>query len=257
MPSTTYADGVPCWVDLGTSDIDAAKAFYGGLFGWEAVAAGSPEETGGYTILLKDGKTVGGAMALMQPEQPVAWSTYFWADDLDATAAAIADAGGQTLVPPMDVTTAGRMAFFADPTGAAFGVWQPGDNRGAQVVNEPGALAWNELNTRDMDAAKAFYAAALGLTGHSQQMGPMEYTEWKIAGDRTVAGGMVFPPHVPAEVPPHWLVYFAVDDTDAALAKVGELGGSTILEPMDIPAGRFAIVADPQGAAFGIIALAS
>jgi predicted enzyme related to lactoylglutathione lyase len=256
MPSVTYADGVPCWVDLSTTDVDAAAAFYGALFGWEAVAAGPPEETGGYRLFMKDGRSVGGVMRAMQPGQPVAWSTYFWADDLDATAAKVRDAGGQVIVEPMDVTSAGRMGFFVDPTGAAFGAWQPGDNRGAQVVNEPGALVWNELQTRGIEQAKPFYAAVFGLEGHTSDMGPMRYTEWKL-GDRTVGGGMDFPPDVPPQVPPFWQVYFGVEDTDAALARITELGGSVVMEPIDIPAGRFAMAADPQGGNFAVIALAS
>lgn len=255
MPTVTYADGVPCWVDLSTPDPDAAAAFYAGLLGVEAPPAGPVEETGGYRILLKDGKTVGGLMPHMQPGQPTVWSTYFWTDDLDATAARVGAAGGQTMVEPMDVMDVGRMAFFIDPTGAAFGCWQPGTNRGAQVVNEPGTFCWNELNTRDMETAKAFYAEALGITGTTSAEGPMTYTEFSLADGRVVAGGMDMPPQVPAAVPAHWLVYFAVEDADAAVAKVRELGGSVMLEPMTIPVGRFAVVADPQGAAFAVIAL--
>ena len=257
MPTPTYSNGVPCWVDLGTSDIDAAKAFYGTLFGWDMEDSENPEETGGYVSALKDGRRVAGLMPLMQPGQPVAWSTYLWVDDIEATAAKAAEAGGQTIVAPMDVMDIGRMAFFADPTGAVIGVWQPGSHRGAELTNEPGAFAWNELHTRDIEAAKAFYAAAVGLGAVTREMGPVSYTEFQV-DERAVAGGMDQNAQgVPPEVPPYWLVYFAVEDTDAAIAQLQELGGSVMVEPIDMPPGRFAIVNDPQGAAFGIIALAS
>jgi predicted enzyme related to lactoylglutathione lyase len=257
MPTPTYENGIPCWVDLATSDIDAAKRFYGELFAWDFEDSENPEETGGYVQAMRGDQRLAGLMPQMQPEQPVAWSSYFWTDDLDATAAKVAAGGGQTAVPPMDVTTAGRMAFFIDPTGAFFGCWQPGEHRGAQIVNEPGSFTWSELHTRDIEAAKAFYKAALGLDGETREMGPVSYTEFRV-GDRMVAGGMDQNAQgVPAGVPPYWLVYFAVEDTDATLVQLKELGGSVMVEPIDMPPGRFALVNDPQGAAFGVIALAS
>jgi predicted enzyme related to lactoylglutathione lyase len=257
MPAPTYANGIPCWVDLATSDIADAQRFYGGLFGWEVQESENPEETGGYCQALIGGKRVAGMAPLMQPEQPVAWSTYFWTDDLDATAAKVGEAGGQTAVPAMDVMALGRMAFFIDPTGAFFGCWQPGEHRGAEVANDPGTFTWSELHTRDMDAARAFYGAALGLATEVREMGPVSYTEFRV-GDRMIAGGLDQNAQgVPEGVPPYWLVYFGAADVDAALGQVKELGGSVMVEPMDVPAGRFAIVVDPQGAAFGIFQPAS
>jgi len=254
MPSVTYSEGVPCWVDLSTSDVDAATAFYGALFGWQAQAAGPPEETGGYTMFTKDDQSVAACAPLMADGQPVVWQTYFHTDDVDALAARVADAGGQVPFPPIDVMTAGRMAVFQDPGGAFFAAWQPRDHGGAQLVNEPGTLCWNELYTRDMDAAKAFYSAALGLTGVTEAMGPMEYTQWQTDG-RAVAGGLVIAPPMPAEMPSNWLVYFAVADLDATLAQIDELGGGVLMPPMEVPVGRFAVVRDHQGAPFGVIAL--
>lgn len=255
MKMTGYPPGTPCWVDLGTSDMEGAKSFYGGLFGWTAETGDDPE-TGGYTMFLLDGAPAAGLMPLMAPEQPVAWSTYIAVADADATAAAIAQEGGQVLVAPMDVTDVGRMAFFTDPTGAAFGVWQPREFKGAGVVGEPGALCWNELATRDTTAAKAFYPAVFGWGTEANPMeGGGEYTEWQLDG-RDV-GGMLemtdatFPP----EAPPHWAVYFAVADCQAAVEKVVELGGSVTVPPMTIPVGIFAVCQDPQGGFFSLIQL--
>lgn len=256
MPTITYTDGVPCWVDLSTSDVDAATAFYGDLLGWEAVAAGPAEQTGGYTMFLKDGLPVAACAPLMEDGQPVAWQTYFSSDDVDTLAMRVAAAGGKVVVEPLDVLTAGRMAVFQDPGGAFFAGWQPGDHVGAQLVNEPGTLVWNELYTRDMDEARAFYAAALGLDGRTRQTGPMEYTEFRTPDERVRAGGMTIAPPMPDEIPPHWLAYFAVEDADAAVARVRELGGAVLFGPIEIPVGRFATVADPQGAVFGVMALA-
>jgi predicted enzyme related to lactoylglutathione lyase len=155
----------------------------------------------------------------------------------------------------MDVMTAGRMSVFQDPTGAIFSAWQPGDTKGVELVNEPGAFSWNELNTRDLETAKAFYTAVFGWVCETMQMGPMTYTEVKVDGN-TVAGMMDMTGTVPEQVPPHWLVYFAVDDTDATAAKAQELGGQLMVPPTDIPPGRFSVIADDKGAAFAVIKMA-
>src|SRR5690606_23895618 len=119
--------------------------------------------------------------------------------------------------------------------------------------NEPGALTWNELNTRNADQAKAFYGAVFGWGSRTSENPAMTYSEWML-GDRVIGGMLHLGPGFPAEVPDHWLVYFGVDDTDAAVAKVIELGGTQIMEPMEIDAGRFAVVSDPAGATFALIA---
>ncbi len=253
---TSYAPGTPSWVDLGTPDQDAAAEFYGGLFGWAVEEGENPEATGGYRSALLRGQPVGGVMKLMQEGQPPAWSTYISVEDADATMAAVAENGGTTVVEPMDVLDIGRMAFFADPTGAVCGIWQPRSFQGAGLVNEPGALCWNELNTRDPDAARAFYGAIFGWEPNEHDMGDMgTYVEWK-QGEDSMGGMLDMRGRVPDEVPAHWLVYFAVDDTDASVEKVKELGGGVAFGPVDIMAGRFAVVHDPHGAMFAVIKMA-
>jgi uncharacterized protein len=250
-----YAAGTPSWVDLGSPDPDASVRFYGELFGWDAEEAGPAEETGGYRLFKQNGKTVGGLMALQSEEQPPAWSTYIATDDADATATRVKEAGGQVFMEPMDVMDAGRMAFFVDPTGAFFGVWQEGENKGAEVVNEPVSMCWNELQTRDTEAAKSFYSEVFGWGTDTSTDGPFPYTEWKVGGDQ-VGGMLDMHSTVPDEVPPHWLTYFAVADTDATAEKAKELGANVVAGPMDIPVGRFAAMTDPHGAAFGVVQLA-
>ncbi len=245
---TEYAPGTPCWVDIGT-DVEGAKAFYGGLFGWEPQDAGSPEETGGYGFFLKNGKQVAGYGPQQSPGPP-AWSSYVWVTDADEVAKRVESAGG-TVVMTMDVMGAGRMSVLQDPEGAFLSLWQPGEHRGAQLVNEPGSLSWNELNTRNLDGAKAFYSEVFGWEPVTQGEGANTYTEFKLGGS-SVAGMMNMPPDVPAEVPPFWLVYFAVDDTDATVAKAQELGGSAMMPGMDVEPGRIAVLADPQGATFAV-----
>ncbi len=255
MPEfTSYDPGTPSWVDHATKDLEASNAFYGALFGWKAEDQG--EDMGHYTLMLKGGKTVAGNMKVMTEEQPSAWITYVSVDDADATVDLAKKAGAMVFAEPMDVSDIGRMAVFADPGGAVIGVWQPKTFAGAELANEAGAFAWNELNTRDLPAARAFYTEVFGWEPNDLDMGGMSYTEWKL-GDKTVAGMMTMPDMVPAEVPAHWLVYFGVDDTDASAAKAAELGGTTFVPPTDIPPGRFAVLADPDGAAFAVIKMAS
>jgi hypothetical protein len=247
----SYTPGTPSWVDLGTSDIDGAVAFYEGLLGW-SVAESQPD-TGGYRLAMVRDRPVAGLMPLMSEQQPVAWTTYVAVDDADAAAASVSANGGQVVAEPMDVMELGRMSVFMDPAGAALGVWQANQFPGAGLVNEPGAFTWNELATRDIDAAHAFYPAVLPWTYDEQDFGGMAYTLWK-AGDQMVAGGMPIGDEFPAEVPNYWAVYFAVDDADATAAKVPELGGTVMSPPRDIPdVGRFAVITDPQGGVFSIL----
>ena len=253
MPErTSYAPGTPAWIDIGT-DVDAAAAFYSALFGWALVSAGPA--AGGYGFFTDAaGKLIAGVGPQQSPGPPF-WSHYVSVADVDETAAKVTAAGGTVVVPPMDVMEAGRMAVFQDTEGAFFSGWQPGETIGCEVVNEPGAFCWTELNTRDLEAAKAFYPQVFGWGVHTSA-GPMEYSEWQVDGE-SIAGMMAMPPMVPAEVPPYWLVYFAVTDTDATVAKAKELGAMAMVEGMDTPAGRLAVLADPQGAAFAVIAMPS
>ena len=252
MEPTEYAPGTPSWIDLGSPDIDGSAAFYSGLFGWKCEAAGPEDETGGYRMFFYKDKPVAGLGPAMNPGPPY-WTSYITVADADATIAKVKDAGGMVFVEPMDVLDVGRMAMFADPTGAALAVWQPRAHIGAGVVNEPNSLCWNELSTRDTAAAKAFYAAVFGW-GADTHEGEMTYTEWQLGG-QPIGGMMDMPPMMPKEVPAHWLVYFAVDDADAAVATISELGGTVMMGPMDIEPGRFAVATDPQGATFAVLKL--
>lgn len=253
---TSYVPGTPCWVDLGSPDLDASIDFYSALFGWEVPENENVEQTGGYRRATKNGRDVAGMMPLMHEGQPPAWSTYVSVADATATAAAVTDAGGSVIAEPMDVLGLGHMAIFADPEGAVFGIWQPGTFTGAALVNEPGALSWNELNTRDLEGTKSFYGAVFGWDFETHDMGEMgKYTTIALGGNPV--GGILDmgDREVPAEIPPHWLAYFAVEDTDATIDQAKERGGSLMMGPVDIPVGRFAILTDPHGAAFAVIAL--
>jgi predicted enzyme related to lactoylglutathione lyase len=256
MPErTSYPPGTPCWIDIGT-DLDAAKPFYTQLFGWTTMDAGPAEETGGYGFFMKGDQMVAGYGPQQSPGPPF-WSTYICTADADATAGKVTAAGGNVIMPPMDVMEAGRMAVFQDSAGGFFSVWQPGQHPGSGVVNEPGAFSWNELNSRDVDASIAFYESVFGWTHETHTMeGPIgSYTEWQLDGE-TIGGMLPMPPMVPAEVPQFWLVYFAVADLEASLAKVQELGGTVMMPGMTVDAGTFAVVMDPQGATLSLIQLA-
>ena len=253
---TSYAPGTPNWVDLGSPDIEASIEFYTALLGWEVPASENVEQTGGYRRATKNGVDVAGMMPLMQEGQPPAWTTYVSVADADATSAAVKEAGGSVLAEPMDVMDLGRMAIFADPTGAVFGIWQPGSFPGAGLANESGSISWNELGTRDPGAAKAFYAKVFGWDSTDNDMGEMgTYTEWKL-GEGSIGGMMDVSGRLPDEIPAHWMVYFAVDDADATVELAKERGGGVAFGPIDIPVGRFAILTDPHGAAFAAIELA-
>jgi predicted enzyme related to lactoylglutathione lyase len=246
---TSYEPGTPSWVDLSTPDPAAAKRFYGALFGWEAQEAGPPEETGGYAMFTLRGKLIAGVSPLMDENQPAVWSTYISTDDADAVVARANDAGGQAIVEPMDVMDAGRMAFVMHPAGGAIGVWQPARHRGAELVNEPGALTWSQLHTRDPEGAAGFLGEVFGWT--REDFGGMPVFN---LGERGIASMMDMPPGTPDQVPAYWMTIFATADTDATAAKAAELGGQVLAEPFDIEnVGRFAVLADPQGVAFGVI----
>ena len=250
---TSYTAGTPNWVDLATPDVDAGASFYAGVFGWEVPERPNSAEMGGYRRAESNGADVAGMFPLMQEGQPTAWTTYIAVDDADAIAAAVKENGGTVLAEPMDVMDLGRMAVLMDSTGAAFGIWQAGTFAGATRVNEPGAFAWNELATRDVAASKQFYTAVFGWGYEDHDMGEMgTYTEFKV-GDASVGGMMDVTGRLPDEIPAHWLTYFAVENTDAALERVKSGGGNVSFGPIDIPAGRFAIVTDPAGAAFAVI----
>ena len=255
---TSYAPGTPCWVELSTPDIEAAIAFYSGLLGWD-VPEQPPEiaeQTGGYRRATLAGADAAGMMQFTQEGQFPAWTTYVSVEDADATAAAVREAGGNVIVEPMAVMDLGTMAVFSDPGGAVFGTWQPGTFAGAGVVNEAGALSWNELNTRDAEGAAGFYSAVFGWRFDRNELGAGEtYTSLMLDGDPV--GGMLdlVERNVPDEVPPHWQVYFVVEDVDAAIENVNGSGGSVMMGPIESPAGPVAIFRDPAGAPFAVVAL--
>ena len=249
-----YAPGTPSWVELSSPDPDASAAFYRDVLGWSATEPG-PAETGGYRMFQSDGRNVAGLMGHMQEGQPTAWATYVSVTDADETAEKVKAAGGSVIVAPMDVMDLGRMAVFADPTGAVFGVWQPKAFAGADLVNEPVSLTWNEVHTRDTDDRQGLLQLGLRLDrGQAVVRGSARHLH-RVAARRANVGGMMemvegmFPP----ETPPHWSVCFAVADADATVAKAREHGGTVVAEPMDMPIGRFAAIVDPQGAGFTIM----
>jgi uncharacterized protein len=257
--TTGYSPGTFCWVELGTSDAKGAKKFYTELFGWDFTDNPiGPDMI--YTMLRQDGKDVG-ALYQMPPEMaaqgiPPHWLSYASVTNADETAAKAKEAGGTLRKEPFDVFTVGRMAVVQDPTGAVFAIWQAGTHLGAGIVNVPNSFCWNELATNDTAKAGDFYSTVFGWDKKVQQMGPMTYTSF-MNGERPAGGMYTLPPEM-ANVPPNWMVYFAVDDCDAMGAKASALGAQTISPAMDIPdTGRFSILRDPQGAAFAIIKLAN
>ncbi|SDG72140.1 hypothetical protein SAMN05421505_10763 [Sinosporangium album] len=250
---SSYPPGIPCWVDLSSTDITGSTRFYGDIFGWEAEFDPRPE-AGGYGQFFYRGRAVAGIGPTFAEGMPSVWNVYVATDDARAVAERVKATGGQVVLEPMQIFTEGTMGVFQDPTGAYFMVWQAGRHTGAELVNEPNAFCWSELATRDPEGALRFYPQVFGWEGVSQDAGGMHYTEWN-AGGRPVAGMMPMGPQFPEEVPPHWLAYFAVADCDVTLDRAKALGATVFVEPVDIPIGRFAVMADPQFAAFAIIAL--
>jgi uncharacterized protein len=245
--------GAPCWVDLFTSDPEKSRAFYGQLFGWTAEEAG--EEYGGYINFQKDGLSVAGCMRNDgQSGMPDLWSVYLATDDAQATTDVAVANGGGVLVPAMKVMELGSMAVVTDAGQAAIGAWQPGLHRGFHVLGEPGTPTWFELHTRDYDASVRFYREVFKwdtyVTGDTPEF---RYTTLG-QGDAMLAGIMDATAFLPEGVPAHWSVYFGVDDADAALATVVDLGGSVVVPAEDTPYGRLAQAADSTGALFKLVA---
>jgi uncharacterized protein len=248
---TRWPAGTPCWVDVTVDDVPKAIAFYEALFGWD-IPLGGPE-VGGYSIAHQDGRIVAAVSPKMgQPDAPSVWTTYLATDDVDATAAKVTGAGGELLAGPMDVMEEGRMAVAMDPAGAAFGLWQGEHTTGLGVANETGALTWEEQMSRDFAGSQAFYQAVFGY-GYQDMSGEgFKYGLLTVDGHE-IGGIGEYPADTPAQVPAAWSVYFAVTDTDAAVAKVTELGGSQVREIQDTPYGRIGVVADNHGAVFSLI----
>ncbi len=246
---TSYAEGTPSWTDLSTTDPDGARAFYGALFGWEFDANPVPDG-GEYIMATLHGKSAAGMMQ-QRPEQaamglPSLWNTYITVEDLAATVAKVEGAGGTVMQPPMDVMDAGHMAVIVDPAGAVVALWQANQHIGSEIVNEPGAMSWNELITDDAGAALPFYKQVLGMDATGQDMGDgRTYTTFMVG--ENMVGGMLPPPM--EGMPNHWSVYFAVEDIEETIAKATELGGQA-MPILDIMPGRISAIIDPQGATF-------
>jgi uncharacterized protein len=247
---TKHEPGTFSWADLSTSDLDAAVGLYTDLFGWEADKQDLPGG-GVYVTFGIRGKDVAAAASQREEERgiPPHWNVYVTVEDADGAAKQAEEAGGSIMAPPFDVLDAGRMAVIADPTGAIFSVWEPRANIGAQLLRERGALSWAELSTDDASKAGAFYAALFGYS--LSPFGPDgNYTVFT-RGETQVAGMMQLPRE---QMTPNWGIYFECGDVDEVTDKVEAAGGRVYLEPQDMPeVGRMAVVADPQGAAFGII----
>jgi predicted enzyme related to lactoylglutathione lyase len=245
--------GAPCWIDLMTSDPHASRAFYGELFGWTSEEAGP--EYGGYINFSLDGLPVAGGMRNDgESGMPDLWSVYRATDDAAATVDAAIAAGGRVIVAAMDVGELGRMAVVTDAGGAAIGAWQPGVHKGFGILGETGAPAWFELHTREYDASVAFYRTVFHWDAHTMSDTPeFRYTTLG-EGDGQLAGVMDATASLPDGVPAYWAIYFGVDDANAALARIVELGGSVVMGAEDTPYGRLATAADPTGARFRIVA---
>jgi predicted enzyme related to lactoylglutathione lyase len=264
-----YIEGVPCWIDTSQPDPQAATEFYGGLFGWEfedVMPADSPMR---YFMARIRGGDVGAVGSQSGGQAAAAvWNSYVWVDDADAIAEKIRAAGGEVLMEPAAVGDAGRMGVFADPEGAAFSVWEAARHKGARIVNEPGSLNFNNLNTRDPEGAKAFYGAVFGWTtldwggGSSAWLLPgySDHLEELNPGFKKGMAEMGAPAGfedavatlntITDDQPAHWSVTFAVEDADETAAKASELGGTVVVPPFDAPWVRMAVITDPQGAMF-------
>ncbi|MBT3073115.1 VOC family protein [Streptomyces bacillaris] len=258
MLNPAFPDGAPNWVDLGTPDLDGALAFYGGLFGWELLPGGP--EVGGYGMFTLEGHTVAGVMTVPEEQSSSAWSVYFQSSDVSSTAQLVNQAGGRLAFEPMEVLDYGRMGGFLDPGGAYFGVWQPRQNPGVGMIQQPGSLLWVELYTPDVPAASRFFGDVFRWKTEPLKVEGTEYVYTTVhpagTGPELSFGGLVTMSDVPAEAArgPHWLPYFEVEDVEGAVAAAKRLGGAEALPPMEVPGvGTMANVTDPYGAVFALM----
>ena len=252
----TYAPGTFCWADLGTPDSAAAKRFYTSLFGWDFDDRPMGPDAA-YTMFNVDGKAV--AALYQEPTHegtPPHWLSYISVESADDAVAVARNLGGAIIDEAFDVFDVGRMAVIQDPTGGVVALWEPKRHIGAAVVGEVNTICWNELATTDTSAAGQFFQELLGWAAETRQLGGVAYTRFK-CGEAAAAGMMEIGAYW-SSAPPHWLVYFAVDDCDARAARATSLGATVKVPPSDIAGvGRFAVIEDPHGAAFAIIRLAA
>ena len=244
---TSYAPGTFSWVDLQTDDLDGAKRFYGEVLGWSFADLPMGDDAV-YSMAQVQGHNVAALSERQDESIPPHWNCYVTVEDVDASAAQAAELGATLVAEPFDVFDAGRMAVFADPQGAMLSIWQAKENIGAGLVNAVGALTWNDLVTPDVEASSRFYSALFGWEIAEVEGSDGQY--WSITNGGRLNGGML---PVIAGGHPAWNLYFACEDTDTTVAKINELGGGTVMGPMDVPNGsRFAIVRDPSNAVFSV-----
>lgn len=236
------------WTDLATPDAQASKEFYGGLFPWEYTDNPIPDD--GVYVMATIGGRAAAAMFETSERHP-AWASYVTVDDVDAETAKAGELGATVFAEPFDVMDVGRMSTIQDPTGAVFCLWQARTSIGAEIVNGPGALSLNQLNTSDPEAAERFYGELFGWRFES--VGDADNPYFGIyRGERVNGGMMPLPPGAP--MPSHWLAYFGIDDLDAAAGQIGSAGGTLMVEPLEVPGGRILVAQDPQGAFFALFA---
>ncbi len=247
MKQTTVTTNAPCWVELGTDDPPSARTFYTELFGWRPDSGARPEAEG-YTQMFVGDAPAAAITPRYAPQQPTAWTVAFAVADAEVTASRIKAAGGKVIKEPTDVLDHGRFSVSADPSGAVFILWQPRGFKGAGVFNEPGALGWVELATRDTAGARDFYPEVFGWS-----VAPSEhYTQWGLNG-QDFGGMLAMDDRFPPQVPPHWLPYFSVADADNTVGRAVAMGGDVLVPAVSMPGGRrTAVLRDPQGATFGI-----
>ena len=255
MPSIDHHQpGEPSWIDVSSTDIERSGRFYADLFGWD-VGPDQGTESGGYRMMQLDGRDVAGLGPSFDGAPPH-WNVYVSVDDVDATIGTVESAGGSVLMGAMDVVDAGRMAVVADPCGAPLSLWQRRAHGGFGVADKPASFTWAELTVSDPDASERFLNEVLGWTSTTEEMEGVAYRMLR-RGDRPVAGIMPMDESWgPEPPPPHWMVYLAVDDTDATCERAAELGGTVCVPATDIAPGRFAVLEDPTGATFSVIRMA-
>jgi len=245
-----YAPGSFCWMELATTNQATAKQFYSTLFNWNPNDQPmGPDQS--YTMLEIGGKSVGALYGLDKAQLalgiPSHWNAYVSVSNVDESTKLAETLGATTILAPFDVMGVGRMSIIKDPTGAQLCLWQAIEHQGAQLIDDPHAFCWYELNTNDPDRAVDFYTKLFGWTTG----GSPEYVELK-QGDRTFGGIM----KIKAEwgtVPPHWLSYIHAPNVEETTNKAKTLGANVVVPPMEIPnTGKFSVIADPQGAIFAL-----
>ncbi|MFD3437280.1 VOC family protein [Streptomyces sp. NPDC058685] len=249
-----FPEGTPCWADAALPDVEAGKRFYGELFGW-TFAPGEGTQTDAF----RDGKLVAALTPKGDGRMPTVWGVYFATPDAYLLAGRITDAGGHVIVPPQQMGTTGIVAVAADPGGAVFGLWQAAERAGFEEQGTPGSYCWTEVYARDKERADAFYETVFGFSGTDLEDGSVDFRLWSPRGaeagpDTAIGGRSVITGAFPAEMPDHFLIYFCVEDCDAAAATVTALGGRVQAPPFDIPYGRIAVLTDNQGATFAVLA---